>query len=196
MREALQSLAVEGLVVRRPRVGTLVARRMLQVSADQILALGDDITDAADRVDVDVLAVEPVEIGEVLSQTLGLPSGRLTLIEVLVSVDDEPICILATYIPRDVDPGRFTNTYASVPATFEYLVGEPLGETTTTIEAINADTWSAAALGVAPGTALILREQVLRGVSGAATVLTFSRYRADRVAFTASGVQPTATGPR
>ena len=193
VRQALQSLADEGLVVRRPGVGTLVAREMLRVSADEILAFDADEPDPAARVGVEVLAVEPVEIGEVLSTTLGLRSGSMKLVEVLVRVDDEPICVLASYVPRDVDESRFTQAYQSVSVSFEKLLGVPLGRTTTTIEAINADAWVAEALGVAPGTALILREQVLISVDGSAAILNFARYRADRVAFIASGNSSPAT---
>jgi DNA-binding GntR family transcriptional regulator len=186
VRQALQSLADEGLVVRRPGVGTLIARQMLRISADEILAFDASEEDPAGRVDVQVLAVEPVEIGEVLSRTLGLTSGAMKLVEVLVRVDGEPICVLASYVPRSVDENRFTQSYQSVSVAFEKLFGMALGETTTTIEAINADAWAAEVLGVAPGTALILREQVLIGVDGNAAILNFARYRADRVAFIAS----------
>lgn len=186
VRDVLQSLADEGLVTRRPGVGTIVAKQIFRVTADQILCIDDDFADADRRVEVKPLATELVQIGEVLRDTLGLSNGAMQLIEQLVLVDGEPLCILATYLPRDADVTRVTRRYESVAVSFERLMGRPLGQATTTVEAINADPWSAEALGVATGTALILREQVLLDTDGNVAVLNFARYRADRVAFTAS----------
>jgi GntR family transcriptional regulator len=78
---------------------------------------------------------------------------------------------------------------------FERLLGVPLARTTTMVEAINADPWTASMLDVAPGAALVLREQLLTDASGTAAILNIARYRADRVAFTASAVPaPPAEG--
>lgn len=187
VRASLQTLADEGLVTRRPGVGTLVARPMLRVSADEILAFDDGDPDPARRVAVEVLADEPVEIGEVLSRTLGLRSGSMRVLEALVGVDGEPVCLLATFMAPDVDISRFTRSYELVAVSFERLVGVPLGTATTTVEAVNADAWTAGMLAVAPGSALILREQVLTATDGSATILNFARYRADRAVFVASG---------
>jgi GntR family transcriptional regulator len=182
----LQSLADEGLVTRRPGIGTIVAREMFRVSADQILCMDDEFGDPQERVVVKQLAVELVQIGEVLRDTLKLTTGAMRLVEQLVWVDGEPLCLLSTYLPRDIDASRVTDRYENVAVSFERLIGRPLGKATTTVEAINADSWAASILGITEGTALILREQVLFDPDGNVAVLNFARYRADRVAFTAS----------
>ncbi len=186
LREALQRLADEGLVVRRPGLGTLVAREMLRVSADEVLAFDGPVADSGVRVSVTELAVEPVRLDQLLVETLGLVQGHMTMIELLICVDGEPICLLDTYVPASTDMSRFTHGYASVSVSFERLLGVPLGRSSTTVEAVNADAHTAATLGVKPGTALILREQVLIAADGSAAVLNIARYRADRVAFIAS----------
>ncbi|MBM9469647.1 GntR family transcriptional regulator [Nakamurella leprariae] len=190
LREALQALADEGLVVRRPAVGTLVARRMLQVSADEIIGFGNGFEDdLRPRVTSERLAAEPVELGADLRRTLGMAEdGTTQMIEIIVKVDDEPVCIVATYLPGDVDPDRFNKEYEAPSVSFERLLGVPLARTTTMVEAINADPWTASMLDVAPGAALVLREQLLTDASGTAAILNIARYRADRVAFIASAV--------
>lgn len=188
LREALQTLAEEGLVTRRPGVGTLVTRPMMRVGMDDILTfdaegqLGSQVPAA--RVSVTLLADEPVEFAD-LAQVMGFPSGRLRLIETLVSVDDEPACVLATYMPPGAENSHLAVTGLSMPVSFEQFIGAPLGSTATTLEAITADTWTADALGIPVGAPLILREQILTSSDGAARIVTFTRYRADRVMFDA-----------
>jgi GntR family transcriptional regulator len=140
----------------------------------------------AERVVGKLLAVESVEIGELLRDTLCLATGSMRVVEFLVLVDDEPLCLLAAYLPEGVDEELVTNKYESVAVSFQRLIGRPLGKVSTTIEAINADPFAASVLGVAPGAALILREQVLHDPDGKVALLTFARYRGDRVALTAS----------
>ena len=161
VRDVLQSLADDGLVTRRPGIGTLVAREMFRISADQVLCIDDNFRDGDGRVEVQQLAVDLVELGEVLTSTLGLATGSMRLVETLVLVDREPLFVLATYLPRDVDITRMDQSYESVAIAFEGLMGRPLGRAATTVEAINADAWVASTLGVELGAAVILREQIL-----------------------------------
>jgi GntR family transcriptional regulator len=185
VRDVLQSLADDGLVTRRPGIGTLVAREMFRISADQVLCIDDNFRDRDGRVEVQQLAVDLVELGEVLTSTLGLATGSMRLVETLVLVDREPLFVLATYLPREVDITRMDQSYESVAVAFEGLMGRPLGRAATTVEAINADAWVASTLGVELGAAVILREQILYDAEDNVGVLSFARYRADRVAFTA-----------
>jgi GntR family transcriptional regulator len=187
VRESLRQLAEEGLVVRRPAIGTIIPRPMIRVSADEIVGFdGDSEEEFRRRVEVQHLATEPAEIGEVLRETLRLPDGPLQMVETLIHVDDEPLCLLTQVLPAETDLQRMTMGWEPLAGPFERLFGVPLGETSTMVEAILADGWTATQLGTVAGAPLILREQVLVSRDKSVTMMNFARYRADRVAFTAA----------
>ncbi|MCL8025751.1 GntR family transcriptional regulator [Nocardioides bruguierae] len=186
VREVLRRLADEGLVIRRPAIGTIIPRPMIRVSPDEIVGFDGDCEEQFEqRVTVEVLAQELIDIAEDLSSSMAIPA-RMQLVESLIHVDGEPLALLSQLIPEGYDMARMTNRWEPLDRPFLRLYGVRLGSTSTTVEAVAADAWCATLLGTDEGAPLILREQVLESEDGSVRMMNFARYRADRVAFTAS----------
>ncbi|GAA1391311.1 hypothetical protein GCM10009613_33540 [Pseudonocardia kongjuensis] len=156
IRKALQMLAGDGLVVRAPRFGTVVARRVHDVRiADPRPAPPRDGTTLR------VLQRARVELDG--------PDGAQPFdMTVELGADDEPLFLRTAFAPAVPPPGA------------EHVAAGP-----TAIPAVPAPPAVARALRVPPGAPLLLRALALRTPDGRVTEMSYTHFRGDRVALSA-----------
>jgi GntR family transcriptional regulator len=187
VRAVLRSLAEEGLIRRRPKVGTIVTGSML-LPVDQVMTvreLGDTTPFTTMGVVHEALTMPAPTI---LTERLSLPPGSWILVlEGLLYFDDVPMALSTSYIalrspeqanpfPTDPDPVAF----------LESRLGVRLGPSPTTVGALTADAATAAHLEITVGAAILWFEDVLTDDAGQAHALSQFRFRSDRIALFAS----------
>jgi len=181
VRSALQKLTDEHLITRRQRLGTTVVASIAELPLLELLPIAE-LTSGADL--AEGLALQPLEQLLVLADQhikaqLALETDFVLMQEDLLTQRGEPIGIIVGYyrIPesfRAEDKPHRDISRKFTPGTF-----------TATVEAVNADDRTAKSLGVAPGSALLVRETLVHDTEGTPRMLAYGHYRGDRVALRA-----------
>lgn len=185
VREALHALAQDGLVARRPRVGTTVSGETLDVAADQLMHLPQD---AQQLKDSELERVDQLEMRAPhwIRERLQLPEGELVrVVEEIIRWRGEPVCVRVTYKPLSRLPaGRIERGVADLPSSFRHAYGLGLGAVQSAVEAVGADQMTASLLGTLPGAPMLVREVLLVGEDDLPRDLSYTHYRGDRICFT------------
>jgi GntR family transcriptional regulator len=190
VREALQTLAAEGLVIRRRRVGTTVSGSILDVAADQLMHLPPDRQDLANS------TIEQIEAMDLpappwIRRRLRIPdTEQVRMVEELIRFRDEPICVRVSYVPLSRLPIDSNGKVADLASAFQQGYGVAMGPVESLVEAVGADAMTAELLGVPHGAPLLVREVLLTGADGLPRDLSFTHYRGDRVCFSGGPVLP------
>lgn len=189
VREALALLRAEGLVTRRPGVGTTVTARRHRHGLDRLAGLAEAL-DAYGEVVNEVRAarLDPAPPPAVAAR-LRLPTGTgAVYLERLRRLNGEPLSLDTTYLP--VDPGRALLerdlVHRDVFALIEEVTGQPLGRAEVTVHAVTASAPVAALLGVAPGAALFAIDRLTRLADGRPVDAETLYVRADRLTLRAT----------
>jgi GntR family transcriptional regulator len=106
VRQAIQRLVQQGLVVRRRGLGTVVvAPRILRPVA--LTSLYDDLAAAERAPTTAVLSFEEIAADDEIAQVLSLAAGTPVLsIERLRFADDAPLALMHNYLPAKLLQGR------------------------------------------------------------------------------------------
>lgn len=186
VREALQQLAIEGLVVRQRRSGTRVSQQYYQVPIDDILPWRTPAGFMVRTTDERIVPSTPL-----IRARLGTSDASVGLIEhIFEHVTSEgvsPIGVRIAYYRTEFTQPAAWNACPSLAVAFESVFRVALGGIDTVVDAVSADAATSQLLDVRVGSPVLMREQVLRGVDGIAYEYTFSHYRADRVSFPMTG---------
>ncbi len=180
MREALQSLAVAGLVQRVHGVGTFVATVSSKVESalDVDLGVTEAVRAASQRVGVQVLRADempaPVEVGE----RLGLsPAGRVLWIERVILANDVPAVAAVDAVPVAVaNRARTPYEGGSVYRFLEADCGVQLAGGSATVTAVKADRRVSRALRIAEDEPVLRITQVERDSDGNAVLYSEEQY--------------------
>jgi DNA-binding GntR family transcriptional regulator len=106
VRQAVQRLVEQGLVVRRRGLGTVVAAPRIMRSV-ALTSLYDDLAANQRRPATTVLAAQEVEADDELASVLALPAGAAVLsVERLRLADGTPLAIMHNYLPAGLLKGR------------------------------------------------------------------------------------------
>lgn len=197
VRRALQMLADEGLVVRRPRVGTRVVGEILSAPLfDEIIPSSspDRQGDPAKR-----LVAEPLERriyvpNRLVKDRLELDDDeQVVLIEQLLLIDDQPVGVRTDHFSANGHPqrvfdgiARSTHHPRPFPEVFDILYGEAPGASEVAIEAVPCEARASALLHVAEGAPILLREILRRDGSGTRRSISHTHLRGDRLALVAT----------
>jgi DNA-binding GntR family transcriptional regulator len=102
VRQAMQRLTLEGLVVRQRGVGTVVAQRRIQRPL-ALSSLYEDLRIAGRQPATVVLEVRSVGATDEVAAALGVPRGQEILnIERLREADGAPLAVMRNYLPADL----------------------------------------------------------------------------------------------
>ncbi|MGE3619233.1 MAG: GntR family transcriptional regulator [Acidimicrobiia bacterium] len=180
VREAIHMLVAEGLLSRRPKLGTTVVGSISEIAADQLYTR-DSLECPAEQLAVERLEHLVVPCPAVVRELLDLGEERVVLDEWLVSKDGEPRYVRTQY--RRIDPAGPPPRPES-PAVLEDVMGRNRGGGRCVMQAVPADERTGKLLAIAPGSPVLLRQMLLHDGAGRPAELTFTHYRGDRTALT------------
>ena len=186
IRDALRMLAAEGLVVRVPGVGTMVAARKYPHGLDRLLGLAETLREhgeVVNEVRTAGLIVPPPAVAARLRPPGAPAATSVVYIERLRRLNGLPFSLDLTYLAADIGAPLLGQDLAhrDIFALIEAQAGQPLGGASLTVEAVNADPHTAAVLGAPPGAPLLMVERLTRLADGRPVDLEYIRVRGDRV---------------
>lgn len=191
VRQALAELEREGLVYRRPGMGTFVSEPRIGVS---IGSVADELLSAGDQRDARLLRVERSEATSLVAQALGLAAGEEVLITVrLRYADGQPLAIETSHWSQALMPDLFENITQGSPWP---LARERYGLLPTRVEVkletIALDQRSSERLGVSVRSAGFLLSRWTYDQRGRCFEFARDLYRGDRTAFRIHQLVPRA----
>ncbi|NDK32512.1 GntR family transcriptional regulator [Nesterenkonia sp. Hz 6-5] len=183
MRQAMDQLVRDGLVVRRRGVGTQVigppVRRNLRLSS-----LYNDLQDEGADPETQVLTLETITAEESISEQLGLPKGaEVYHLKRLRLVDNRPLALMENWLPLTV--ATLTREGLESDGLYNILrrAGVDFRMAQQKVGADIANHEQASRLKVDVGSALVVMERT--GLDSSGTPVEFGHhvYRADRYSF-------------
>jgi GntR family transcriptional regulator len=194
VRTALRGLEDEGLIRRRPRIGTVIAALPGSSTESRVTGLVEDFTalglDTGTVVRSQRLVVPPKDVAAELGVD---PEAAVLCIERIRHLNGDPLAYheaLVPFPPAKKLHGRELSKVALINEL--QRLGEPLVEEWQRIEATIADTSLAGPLRTTLGAPLLLVTRRLRTRYGRLALLFRTHFRADRYYYTVA-LTPTAT---
>jgi GntR family transcriptional regulator len=183
VRTVLRSLADDGIIVRRPKVGTTVPGSML-LRVDEVMKLpelGDETSFRTRGVLLEALVIPAPTI---LRDRLQLEEGAYVLVlEGLLLGNDEPAALTVSYVALDRPSDALPLPTDPDPiAMLEERLGVTLGAGGTTVGAMTADEATAERLEIPEGASILWLEDLLVDTDGQPRALSQFRFRGDRIA--------------
>ncbi len=186
VRQALSSLVVEGLLDRRPGIGTIVKKNMdekiilkLSGEMDEFLSIGKETETVVLRSEVIQGPGKPMQYLK-LNQT-----DRICFVEKVRHWKTTPIMVVEEYAPQSLI-GTLPRNKKSRDSLYFILTlkkGFPLKEATQTIESSTADERIAPLLQVEMGSPLFYMERIFYEEKGLPILFQITYTRADRFKF-------------
>lgn len=183
-RHALKELELEGLVLRRPAVGTLVAPPRIQFN--KLISFSEQMASRGLAVHSKILALVVTKKEDEVSSRLSLPCGStLIKLERLRFGDNDPFAIEVTYFAqKDLSKNRAeTLNRRSLFGLFENELQRKLAYADEEVDATAADPRTAKFLKIPQGAPILRIRQIL--YTAGPQPIAFSRglYRSDRHSF-------------
>jgi phosphonate metabolism transcriptional regulator PhnF len=185
VRQAIQRLAQEGLVVRQRGVGTVVVNRRVQRRL-ALSSLYEDLSSSGREPATTVLSVEDVQADEDVAAALGVASGQTVMrIERVREADGRPLAVMRNYLPAGLLPGTDVESALSRRGLYETLrqQGVQFHSAEEVIGARKATTAEAALLQVPRNSTVLTMSRVALDPAGRAIEYGVHAYLADRYSF-------------
>lgn len=187
IRQALNELLHEGLIVRAKGRGTFVAEPKIKGSLVQRLTgFHEDMVSQGYVPVTQTLRQESVPANPKVSSYLEIPPGTLVIeIERLRFVQDEPVVLVTTYIPQSLCPDLLDADLSrqSLYAFMEARCGVTIARGRRFIEAVPANPREARLLKIKRGAPLILLDSVSYMDDGTPVEYYHALHRGDRSRF-------------
>lgn len=200
IRQALNELTQRGLVTRAKGKGTFAAPpKITEALVQKLTGFYQDMVEQGYTPTARVLRQEAVPAGRQVAERLQIPVGTpVVVIERLRFVQDEPIQLVTTYIPRDACPAllEVDLTRRSLYAFLEAECGIMIARGRRTVEAVAANEYEAEMLQVKKGAPLILLDSVSYLSDGTPIEYYHALHRGDRTRFEVELVRVREPGDR
>ena len=183
LRRALQELVSQGVLIRRPGLGSQVVRPAVHRPIE-LTSLFDDLVKSGRAPHTDVLSFDVVPASDTVAFTLRIPArSEVTTMERLRYANGEPLALLTNAIPTDV--ARFTRADLQKGGLYALLrqAGSQPKTATEVIGARVATAEEARVLGIKRGAAVLTMSRAATGFDGRGIEYGSHIYRADRYAF-------------
>lgn len=185
IREALDLLREEGLIVRLQGAGTFaVATNRSAQGLDRLRKITDELERGSARVTWEVLDLAEVVAPPFLADKLHIAAGdSVVVLERLMILDGRPLSARTSWFPEDVgrpllDVG--TDLHLQIYDLIERVLGHQVFEVALQLEPTTADSVTAPILDVEIGAPLQMVERVIYDSTGRAIEYGHGRSRGDR----------------
>lgn len=185
VRQAIQGLAHEGLVVRQRGVGTVVARKRIHRRLG-LSSLYEDLKTAGRRPETKVLSAATVTADGDLAAIIGVaPGEKIHLLERLRYADGLSLAVMQNYLPYDLLGDGDMYTALSRAGLYETLRQRQIHfqSAEDVIGARKATSAEARLLGVPRGSTVLTMVRVARDPAGRVIDYGSHAYLADRYVF-------------
>ncbi|GAA2793213.1 GntR family transcriptional regulator [Saccharopolyspora taberi] len=183
VRDALDVLRAEGLIVRRRGVGTQVVARKYGHGLHRLSGLAETLHEQGTVVN-DVRVAAPMRPPAAVAARLGIdPYTPVVYLERLRLLGDRPLSLDMTYLAADIGTPLLAEDlrHHDVFALIEQTSGSRLGAAELAIQAVNADARTAEVLEIDEGAAVFAVERLTRLACGRPVDLEMIRIRGDRL---------------
>ncbi len=187
VRQALDDLHHEGLVVRKKGKGTFVSEpKIMERFGQKLSGFYHDMTSRGYQIKTEVLQKEILPADEELANYLSINIGKsLVMIKRLRYLKDEPIVLVSSFLPFD-QCGQLMDVDLSKVSLYDFLENE-LGFSFNfgrrSIEAVLANSEQAKLLRINKGDPLLFLNSITYLVDGTPIEFYRSYYRGDRFRF-------------
>lgn len=202
VRQALNQLAWEGVIVRRQGQGSFVAEPKIPLGLQFLTSFSEDMRRRGLVPSSRLLGVSVAEADAATAEALGLPvDRRVTSLRRVRYADDRPLSVEHVQVPYRLLPGLadhvrqvFKGRSRSDFSLYEYFARAGIGleRARQTVEATVATAELARLLQVAEGAPLLLLTRVSYDGAGRAVELVRAWYRGDRYRYETELVRPPA----
>ena len=185
VRQAIQRLTHEGLVVRQRGVGTVVVNRRIQRRL-ALSSLYEDLRASGRDPATAVLSVQSVSADEEVATALGIAAGQPVMkVDRLRKADGQPLAVMCNYLPPDLMPGGDTAAVLSRYGLYETLRqrGVQIHSAEEVIGARKASSSEAALLQVPRSSTVLTMTRVAIDPSGRVIEYGVHAYLAERYSF-------------
>jgi GntR family transcriptional regulator len=193
VRGALQMLAADGLVSRRRRSGTSVTNSIVEIPAGEVLPLRSYDSDNVARVTIEELDHRVVQSTPGMRARLETDARSVLLTEQAFYLEGRPLFVRVGYTVTDLEPADFHQAVLDIDSgppefgeVFQLLHGRPFGRSETVLEAVPCEARTARILDIAERSPVLMREMILRDDQDVPRNLSYTHFRGDRVALSAS----------
>lgn len=188
LRQALQVLELRGLLDRRQGAGTYVAEPKIERSADRLFAFSRGIRQRGLTPSARVVLFEQRPADAALARKLGIDErAQIYYCHRLRLANGTPMMLEKSAFPAVLFPGLELHDLA-VRSIYEIMAGEygkTIAQAHQTLEAVDASTYEAELLAIAPGAACMLESRLTLDTAGWPVEYTRNLYRGDRFRFIA-----------
>lgn len=187
VRQALQALMLEGLIIRRKGRGTYVAEPKISENlAQHLTGFYDDMRSQGYIPISRVLRQELVEANAKVAAYLEIPaSAKVIEITRLRLVQDEPLVLVTTYLPHALCPDVL-HTDLTQQSLYAYLRSHcsvNIARGRRILEAVTANEYEATLLNIKKGTPLIMFDSISYSDDGTPVEYYHALHRSDRLRF-------------
>ena len=187
VRQALRELEFEGVISRQKGKGTFISLpKISEGLVQKLTGFYQDMVERGLKPGTQVLHQNVISSNDKIAHFLNIKSGENVIdIQRLRFINDEPIQLVTTYIPFDVCPS-LASVDLSNRSLYEYLEKECgifLAKGHRYIEAVLANDYEAALLGIERGDPLLLLDSVSFSENGQPIEYYHALHRGDRSRF-------------
>lgn len=187
IRQALQDLIHEGLVIRRKGKGSFVApAKISEQLVQKLTGFYHDMVDQGYKPVTHVLRQEVIPASKQIADQLSVAPGTLVIAMVrLRFVQDDPIALVTSYIPHDLCPGLARDDLSgqSLYDLLEKKYGLYIAHGRRVIQSVPASEHEAQLLGVNKGAPLFLLDSISYLSDGTPIEYYSAYHRGDRSQF-------------
>lgn len=201
VRKALQMLADDGVVLRARRAGTSIAHDIVAVREGEVGPRAWAGMPDEGRLTVETLECRRIAAPTVIQEFIGTEVDSVILLEQIGRMGGKPLYLRVGYCITDFEIDEFIeriesnhSEYPPIAVAHQRIFGTTYAGSSSVVEAISCQERAAELLDMQVGAPVLLRELITRDTEGRPSELSFTHFRADRVAIIGS-TDTAATSP-